>query len=310
MKKYEVDPELRLLKPIRFLKYTNYRRILQNLIFEFAMIFTRPKKGIVMKKYWIRGYRYQKIKVIYYRLKNADQNMPVILYLHGGAFQVEGTPVHIKMINKLMIGSDHHAVYVKYRLAPKHPFPTAFWDCYHALQWIDQHHAHLGIDRGRITVAGDSAGGNLATAVALFARDFGGPKIRKQLLIYPVIDLKQQTESQRIYDDTPMWNSNLNRVMWDLYLRNGDHGLLPYASPSYANLKGLPKTYIETAEFDPLRDEGVIYAKRLKEAGVSVEEHHTFKTVHGYDAVFFSQFMKDMITKRIKFIKGDQDETN
>lgn len=86
--------------------------------------------------------------------------------------------------------------------------------------------------------------------------------------------------------------------------------MLKYASPSLANLEGLPKTYIETAEFDPLRDEGVLYAKRLKEANVDVTENHTFKTVHGYDAVFFSNFMKDMTEKRIQFLKGEYDEKN
>lgn len=307
MKKYDVIPELKLLKPIRFLKYSNVRRIFQNFVFEFSMFFTRPKRGIQMKKYKIRGYRYKKIQIIYYRLKKDHEKRPLILYLHGGAFQVEGTPVHIHMLTNLMVGADHHGLYVKYRLAPKHPFPTGFFDCYHALQWAVEHHEYLGIDLNRITVAGDSAGGNLATAVALFSRDFGGPKIGKQMLIYPVIDLKQQTESQRIYDDTPMWNSNLNRVMWDLYLKKGDHGLLPYASPSYAKLEGLPKTYIETAEFDPLRDEGILYAKYLKLAGVKVEEHHTFKTVHGYDAVFFSTFIKEMTEKRVRFLKEAYD---
>ncbi len=308
MTKYEVIPELALLKPIRFLKYSNIRRIMQNFVFELTMFFTRPKRGIRMRRFWISGYHYEKIKIIFYDFKKSTEKLPVILYFHGGAFQIEGTPVHIKMITNMMVGANHKAVYVKYRLAPKHPFPTALMDGYHALQWIKEHEDFLNIDTDKITIAGDSAGGNLATAIALLSRDLNGPKIYKQMMIYPVIDIKQKTESQKNYFDTPMWNSNLNRVMWQLYLKNGDQGMLPYASPSLAKLEGSPKTYIETAEFDPLRDEGVLYAKRLKEAGVDVEEHHTYKTVHGYDAVFFSNFIKEMTEHRIQFLKGDLDE--
>lgn len=310
MTKYEVISELSLLKPIRFLKYSNTRRIMQNLLFEFSMFFTRPKRGIRMRRFWIRGYNYEKIKIIFYDFKNNNDKLPVILYFHGGAFQIEGTPVHIKMITNMMVGANHKAIYVKYRLAPKYPFPTALMDGYHALQWVKEHEDFLNIDSSKITVAGDSAGGNLATAVALLSRDLKGPKISKQMMFYPVIDMRQETYSQKHYDDTPMWNSNLNKVMWELYLKNGDHGMLSYASPSLAKLENLPKSYIETAEFDPLRDEGVIYAKRLKEANVTVTEHHTFKTVHGYDAVFFSNFMKEINDYRINFLKEPYHEEN
>ncbi|MBN2268536.1 MAG: alpha/beta hydrolase [Acholeplasmataceae bacterium] len=310
MTKYEVIPELSVLKPIRFLKYSNTKRMIQNFLFEFSMFFTRPKRGIRMRRFWIRGYRYEKIKIIFYDFKKNTEKLPVILYFHGGAFQVEGTPVHIKMITNMMVGANHNAIYVKYRLAPKHPFPTALMDGYHALQWIKEHEDFLNIDASKITIAGDSAGGNLATTISLLSRDLKGPKIYKQMMFYPVIDMKQETESQKNYFDTPMWNSALNRVMWQIYLKNGDHGMLPYASPSLADLKDLPKTYIETAEFDPLRDEGVLYAKRLKAEGVEVTEHHTFKTVHGYDAVFFSNFIKEMTEHRINFLKEKRDEEN
>ncbi|MDR4968156.1 MAG: alpha/beta hydrolase fold domain-containing protein, partial [Acholeplasmataceae bacterium] len=146
--------------------------------------------------------------------------------------------------------------------------------------------------------------------VSLLARDKDGPKVSKVALLYPVIDVKQETKSIIKYTDTPMWNSILNKSMWDLYLKNGDNGMLEYASPSLANLKRFPKTYIETAEYDCLRDEGIQFAEQLKKAGVKVEEHHTKKTVHGYDAMFLSKFVKEMIKKRIKFLKGDLNEEN
>jgi acetyl esterase/lipase len=158
-------------------------------------------------------------------------------------------------------------------------------------------------------VAGDSAGGNLATAVTLLARDYDGPKIKRQMLLYPVIDVLQNTPSMKEYFDTPMWNSILNKSMWELYLKNGDLGMIEYASPSLAKLHNLPRAYIETAQFDCLRDEAIDYARRLSEAGVPVKEYHTLKTVHGYDAVFYSKLVKSMIQKRIQFLRGD-DEKN
>ncbi len=305
MSDYQVDPELRILKPLKFKKYTNTRRFMANFIFNLTMIFTRPKKGIKQKHFWIRGYRHLKIKVTLYSLKDQNEASPGLLYIHGGGFQMVGTPVHISMLQQIVLETKHKAVYVRYHLSPKYPYPTALYDCYHALQWMKEHALYLGIDDKHISVAGDSAGGNLATAVALFSRDHEGPKIERQMLLYPVIDQRQQTDSVKEYTDTPMWNAILNKSMWEIYLKDGDHGMIQYASPSYADVHSLPETYIETAQYDCLRDEAIEYAKKLSQAGVKVHEFHTLKTVHGYDAVFFSKLVKKMMVNRIAFLKGE-----
>jgi acetyl esterase/lipase len=308
MKDYDVDSELKILKPLRFKRYSNLRRYIANFVIMFTMLFARPKKGIRKKRYVIKGYKHQKVKVYVLEKKTDIGKKPAMLYIHGGGFQMAGTPVHIKMITDMMVKTDYKAVVVKYRLIPKHPFPTAFFDTYHTLLWMANHHEFLNIDLNHLALAGDSAGGNLAAGVSLYARDHQGPKIEKVLLIYPVLDQSMSTKAMEMYDDTPMWNSNLNKDMWKIYLKNGDFGLLDYASPLQADLKNFPTTYIETAEFDCLRDEGVLFSQKLGEAGVCVYTNHTRKTVHGYDALFFSNLVKDCKEKRILFLKGEMHE--
>jgi len=305
MRDYEVDSELRILKPLRFKRYSNLRRYVANAIITLTMFFSKTKKGIRKRKFVIRGYQHQKIKIYFFEKKNDVGKKPALLFIHGGGFQMKGTPVHVKIVTDLMMGTDYKAVFATYRLIPKHPFPTALFDSYHALQWMNEHADYLNIDTKKIAIAGDSAGGNLAAGISLYARDHEGPHVHKVMLIYPVLNSKMDTHTMNEYYDTPMWNSNLNKDMWKTYLRNGDFGLLDYASPLQANLKNFPKTYIETAEFDCLRDEGVLFSEKLKNSGVSVVENHTMKTVHGYDALYFSKFVKDIKEQRIEFLKGD-----
>jgi acetyl esterase len=307
MKSYNIDKELRILRPMRYKKYSNLRRILINLFFNMSMYFGKPRKGIVMKKHTIVGYKNQKIKIYVLKHKIINPNQKGLLYLHGGGFQIEGTPVHIRMTSNMIYDSGHTAVYVKYRLAPKHPFPIGLEDCYHAYLWMLENHKKLNIDMTKISVAGDSAGGNLAVGVALLARDRQKQIFDKMLLFYPVIDHRQITPSMKAYDDTPMWNSILNKSMWELYLKNGDFGMLNYTSLLLGDLSGLPKTYIETAEYDCLRGEGIWFAEKLKSLGVELVERHTKKTVHGYDAVFFSDFIKERVKDRSDFLRGEDD---
>lgn len=303
MQKLNIDPELSILKPLRFSKYTASRRVFANMVIRLTMLFTKPKKGIRVERFRIKGYQHRKVKVTVYSIKNQQGMSPGLLYIHGGGFQMEGTPVHLAMLQNMILQSGHKAVYVKYHLTPRHPFPAALFDSYHALLWMKEHAEYLGINENDITVAGDSAGGNLAAGITLLSRDKNGPKIKKQMLIYPVLDVLQQTESMREFTYTPMWNSILNDAMWKIYLKNGDLGMIRYASPSLANLNDLPEAYIETAEYDCLRDEGIAYAEKLLKSGISVTSHHTLGTVHGYDAVFYSRLMKNMLQNRVSFLK-------
>jgi acetyl esterase len=308
MKTYDIDPQLKILKPITFNSYSKYRRITTNALLNTMMFLARPSLDVKLRKYKIPGYLGEPIKLRFYELINHQDYTNVILYLHGGGFQIEGNPVHLKILGTMMKSTGYKGLYVHYRLAPEYPFPIGLMDCYETLKWLDQERETLKIKD--IIVAGDSAGGNLAAAVSLLARDLKGPKIVKKMMFYPVIDNHLDTESMQIYDDTPIWNSKLNRAMWENYLKNGDQQMIQYASLIESNLENLPKTYIETAEFDCLRDEAIRYAKQLKIANNEVVEVHTKRSVHGYDACFMTKFVKDLYDKRIAFLKESTHEEN
>jgi acetyl esterase/lipase len=214
-----------------------------------------------------------------------DGGRPALVDLHGGGF-VSGTAAMergfgIEMARRLGVV----VVVPEYRLAPEHPFPAGVEDCYSALCWAHEHADGLGIDASRLGVGGQSAGGGLSAAVALMARDRGGPALCFQFLGIPELDCRLETTSMRTFVDTPMWHRRNAELSWSMYLgpdhRPGDT-VSPYASPSLAtDLSGLPPAYVTTMEFDPLRDEGIRYAMALLEAGVSVELHNFPGTFHG-----------------------------
>ncbi|MCH7788613.1 MAG: alpha/beta hydrolase [Acidobacteria bacterium] len=213
--------------------------------------------------------------------------MPGLLEIHGGGFILGNVDMMDGFCD--LIAADFPAVVVsvEYRLAPEDPFPAGLEDCYAALVWFADNAAELGVDPDRIAVGGQSAGGGLAAATALLARDRGGPLLRFQLLEIPELDDRLETASMVQFDDTPLWNRPNAVHSWKLYL--GDDGpepgaddVSPYAAPSRAeDLSGLPPAYVSVMEFDPLRDEGIRYAARLLESGVSTELHAFPGTFHG-----------------------------
>ena len=196
-------------------------------------------------------------------------------------------------------------VYVRYRLAPRHPFPTPQEDCYEALCWVYDHAEELGIDRMCIGIAGDSAGGTLTVTSCMMARD-RGTKLRPlfQLLVYPWLDDRNCSDSYHRFTDTPMWNSVLSKKVTPII--NPDPASVPlaYRSPAEAdNHADLPPAYIEVAEFDCLHDDGVLYAELLRDNGTAVEFHEAKGTMHGFDTVFNAPTSRAMLAKRIAYIR-------
>lgn len=255
----------------------------------------------------IEGYPKDMIPVTIYepKLETPKEEMPCLIYFHGGAFAIKEAPYHINLAVDYALQAECKVVFVDYRLLPKHRFPTGLEDGYHAYMWVQNQARALGIDPKKIAVGGDSAGGAIATGVALLARDRGTLNLCHQLLIYPVLDARQQTDTMKTYEDTPMWNAKLNKKMWALYLKNGDHNLRDYASPmEHENLADLPDTYVEVAEFDCLHDEGVQYANRLRSYGIEVELNQTKGTVHGYDMVEQSNIVLENKAKRIEALRS------
>lgn len=303
MKSYDIHKDLRFLKPLKFKKYSPLRLKFANAVLSVMNLLTAPHPDVRAKTYRFKGYQSDAVRLTLYRLKSQKvKPRGAIVFYHGGGFQMTGTPVHIRLASNLVRDTGFLVYYVHYRLAPKYVFPYALEDSYQALLFAHQHATSIDPELEEFIVYGDSAGGNLAAAMTLLSRDRKGPKITKQLLIYPVTSKDLDTPSMQAYTDTPMWNANLNAAMWQTYLKDGDFGMLHYASVLDADLHDLPKAYIETAEFDCLRDQGILYEQKLKQSGVDVIAFHTYQTVHGYDGVFFSPFVKTLVDRRTLFI--------
>jgi acetyl esterase/lipase len=215
-----------------------------------------------------------------------EGKLPGVLFLHGGAFLLGLVDFFESQTIRIAAEVGTVVVSVDYRVAPEDPFPAGMEDCYAALEWMVEHADELGVDPQRIAIAGESAGANLAAAVALAARDGDGPKLIMQYLGVPVLDDRLETPSMNTFADTPGFNRHMAELMWDNYLggmemRRSDN-VSPYAAPARAeDLAGLPPTYMALAEFDPLRDEGFAYAQRLINAGVPTELRHFPGASHG-----------------------------
>ena len=209
--------------------------------------------------------------------------LPVVAYFHGGGFVYCGLDTHDGTCRALANASGCSVVSVDYRLAPENKFPAAPEDAYAVTRWLADNGAEIGVDPQRIAVAGDSAGGNLATVVALMARDRGGPALAFQLLVYPVADFGFDTDSYRENADGYLLTEKMMRAFWNHYLGDEAEGDHPYASPLRAErLDALPPAFVVTAEFDPLRDEGEAYAARLAEAGVPTTARRYDGMIHGF----------------------------
>ncbi len=210
--------------------------------------------------------------------------VPGIVMIHGGGFVIGSVEAEHAGAALTAMSTGAVVVSVDYRLAPEHPYPAALDDCYAALCWLHDEAEALGVDTDRVALMGASAGGGLAAATALYARDRGGPPVCFQMLQIPELDDRLETPSMRCFSDTPLWNTPLAVQSWRAYLGElaGTPDVPAYAAPTRASdLSGLPPAYISTAEYDPLRDEGIGYALRLLQAGVSVELHQFPGTFHG-----------------------------
>ena len=245
------------------------------------------------------------IAALLYSPAGAAKELPGLVYFHGGGFVMAAAASHRTIAAAYALRANCRVLVAEYRLAPRHRFPRPFADCYAAYAWALGNAESLKIDPARIALAGDSAGGCLAAAVCLAARDAGAAMPAAQLLVYPVLDRRMQTETMRLYSDTPMWNSRLNRKMWRWYLPKSRVDTdIAYASPAEADsLKGLPSTYIETAEFDCLRGEGEAFAGRLADAGVAVSFESTRGTMHGFDTATSSPSARACIERRCSFLR-------
>ncbi len=218
-----------------------------------------------------------------YEPGTAGDDRPLLVYFHGGGWVIGNIDTHDGTCRKLAADSGYPVVSVDYGLAPEHPFPEGLQDCYAALEWAADAAADLGADPAKIVVGGDSAGGNLATAVSLLARDRGGPDIAYQLLIYP--STGKVTETEAYEQNGEGYFLTKDDMAWfreQRYENDIDQGNV-YAMPQLAHdLSGLPPATVITAGFDPLRDDGANLVERLEADGVDVAHHHYDDVIHGF----------------------------
>lgn len=238
-----------------------------------------------------------------YDYAGSSNKSPCLVYFHGGGFAMGPANYQYRMALEYAVRTPCKLLFVNYRLAPEYKYPIPLFDCFGAYSWVRENAGWLGIDADRIAVGGDSAGGNLAAGVCLCALERGIQPPCFQMLVYPVIDRRMRTRSMLLYDDTPMWNAKLSKRMWSWYLDGGEPDAR-FASPLEAeSLAGMPDAYIETAEFDCLRDEGRDYAAALMAAGCVVELNETKGTMHGYDISLNSKTVRTNVFRRVESLR-------
>ncbi|WP_299006799.1 alpha/beta hydrolase [uncultured Shewanella sp.] len=276
------------------------------------------------------------IPIRLYRPKAVQAPMPVLIHFHGGGFILGDLESDHPRSLVMAAKTQSMGVLVDYRLAPEHPFPAAVEDCYATLEWVFNNAKSLNIDPNRIVISGGSAGGTLATAVSLMARDRKGPNILLQMLLYPALDNQAETESMKKGEGLYICDNSSVRAVWEHYLGmshlkadrlekthngvnyNGVSGhclggrdleddlthISPYAAPAKAkDLSNLPPVYMMTCEHDALRDEAILYAMRLMNAGVPVELHNYAGTVHGFDFLTPSSLSDEAIEDCVRAFK-------
>ena len=238
-----------------------------------------------------------------YKPTRISGSHPGILFIHGGGMIMGSIETENHKAAMLCETIQSIVVSVEYRLAPENPYPAQVQDCYEALVWMSKNAAELGFDNDRLAIVGGSAGGGLAIATALMARDQEFPKLSFQMANYPMIDDRNETPSSKEITDVGIWDRKANIEAWDWYLggKNADE----YAAPARAiDLSGLPPTFIDVGELDLFRDEDIEFAKRLLQAGVTTELHVYPGAYHASESFApEAELSKQIWTKRIEALK-------
>ena len=211
------------------------------------------------------------------------QNAPVIAFYHGGGFVVGNLKSHDKVCRRLCKMNQAFVVAVDYRLAPEHKFPAAVEDCFDATKWVSENIGKYGGNPAKLVVMGDSAGGNLAAVTAIQARDLGAPKIAAQVLVYPMTNAKMEHPSITTNGKGYILTKDLMTWFTNHYVKEGVDKENPLMSPLFTkDLTNLPPALVQTAGFDPLRDEGIDYKEKLEQAGNQVKYTNYEGLVHTY----------------------------
>lgn len=209
------------------------------------------------------------------------KKLPVFMFTHGGGWILGDYPTHRRLVRDLVVNSGAAAVFTDYTPSPEAKYPTAINEIYAAKKWVSENSDEIGVDGNNMAAAGNSVGGNMTAVLCLMAKDKGGPKIKFQLLLWPVTDANFTRDSWQKYAEERFLTASLMKWMWDNYTSNEEQRKEYYATPFSATieqLKGLPPALVQLAENDILFDEGLAYARKLDEAGVPT----TIQTYNGF----------------------------
>ncbi len=282
----ELKASLGLLQPLQLPEQLEQARQLRPPAME-------PNERVTIQEYHIVGGSDQSLRIrVYVPVSSTDSEMtlPGLLWTHGGGY-ILGTPEGEDQLC-VDIADTAGCIIVSpdYRLAPEHPYPAGLEDAYAALCWMVDPACPLAIRADRLAIGGASAGGGLAAALALLARDRRGPKLCFQLLLYPMIDYRNDTASSHEIHHPLVWNREYNLIAWKLYLghdpANHAEFITYYESPSLApDLTGLPPAYLCVGQLDPFRDETIQYATRLAQSSIATELHVQPGAYHGFENV-------------------------
>lgn len=307
---YDFDPELApwasRMPPVSYSDVIAARSTLREIMAR--QLLYVPVRPIDVTHRTIRGLAGPPVTLRIYRPSRPAGPMSALIYPHWGGFVTGDLDTSHSSALQIADKASVIIISVGYRLAPEHPFPAALDDCDAALQWVLRHAGEMGVDPERIGVGGASAGGGLAAALALRCRDRNGPRLCFQYLAFPELDDRLETVSARTFVDTPMLDRANTLLSWRHYLgpaaEPGSAGVSYYAAPARAqDLSGLPPTFISVCEFDPLRDEGIIYARRLVQAGVRTELHEYPGTFHASIGITDAAISRKMVTDQLDALR-------
>ncbi|GAB4043165.1 alpha/beta hydrolase [Spirosoma jeollabukense] len=207
------------------------------------------------------------------RPQGVREILPVFMFIHGGGWVLGDFPTHQRLVRDLVVESGFAAIFVDYTRTSDAPYPQAIHEIYAATKWVAEHGREINVDGNNLAIVGNSVGGNMSTVTSLLAKEKGGPVIKLQILMWPIVDADFETDSYHQFGEDRFLSTSLMKWMYDLYIPDPEQRKTIYASPlqaSLAQLKGLPPALIQTAENDILRDEGEAYGRKLDQAGVAV----------------------------------------
>ncbi len=300
--KNRIHPELRVIA--RKIPYNKAIIRLANIYQVISFQFTRIPAVVSHRTITVEGDQGLKFKTYIFEPSDVSEKLPCLIYVHGGAFSYKAAVHHKKLACMYAMQANCRVFFPDYHLLPKYPYPAAYQDVLALYKCIVEHSDEFKIDAERIGVAGDSAGGTIAALICNNYEREGLKPPCAQMLVYPGTDVTMGTDSMKRFPDTPLWNAKNNKRMWSYYCKDLDGEKIYDASPMHSTLpRMIPDTYIETAEYDCLQDEGVLYGEKLREAGANVEINETRGTIHGYDSAIHSRIAMRNIEKRVSFLK-------